>query len=208
MKSTTSGGTLDVFLDPSPQPVGNNHQTKFKVIFLQKGGIDKIQNHIDHDIMIARDGGKKLFQASALAGQQGIPLHTAEGIVTISYKFQETGHYSVNVTVYGILFNAIRPESVIFPIHVTPEIAGTNAENTTTTITQLHPPGPILSAQQRHQQQQYSFAREWGNAGSYQFQYPTGVTVDSSGNVYVVDSANSTIQKFTSDGKFVTNWGR
>jgi hypothetical protein len=46
MKSTTSGGTLDVFLDPSPQPVRNNDQTKFKVIFLQKGGIDKVQNHI------------------------------------------------------------------------------------------------------------------------------------------------------------------
>ena len=46
MKSTTSGGTLYVFLDPSPQPVRNNDQTKFKVIFLQKGGIDTVQNHI------------------------------------------------------------------------------------------------------------------------------------------------------------------
>jgi len=83
MKSTTSGGTLDVFLDPSPQPVVNNDQTKFKVIFLQKGGIDNVQNHVDYDFIIVRDGGKKLFQASALAGQLGIQLHTAEGIVTI-----------------------------------------------------------------------------------------------------------------------------
>jgi CheY-like chemotaxis protein len=206
MKSTTNGGTLDVFLDPSPQPVVNNDQTKFKVIFLQKEGIDKIQNHIDYDIMIAKDGGKKLFQASTLAGQPGMPLHSTEGIITIPYKFQETGYYSVNVTVYGILFNAIRPESVIFPIHVTPEVAGTNAKNTTTTMPLLPPTGPILSAQQ-HQQQQYSFVREWGNAGQYQFQYPTGTAVDSSGNVYVVDSANSTVQKFTADGKFVTKWG-
>jgi len=151
MKSTTSAGTLDVFLDPSPQPVRNNDQTKFKVFFLQKGGIDKIQNHIDYDIMIVRDGGKKLFQASTLAGQPGIPLHTAEGIVTIPYEFQGTGYYSVNVTVYGILFNEIRPESVIFAIHVSPEVAGTNAKNTTTTLTQLHPPGPILSAQPQQQ---------------------------------------------------------
>jgi len=68
--------------------------------------------------MIAREGGKKLFQASALAGQPGIPLHTAEGIVTIPYKFQETGHYSVNVTVYGILFNPITPETTQFTISV------------------------------------------------------------------------------------------
>jgi sugar lactone lactonase YvrE len=208
MKSTTSGGTLDVSLDPSPQPVRNNDQTKFKVIFLQKGEIDKIQNHIDYDFMIAGNGGKKLFQASTLAGQPGIPLHTAEGIVTIPYKFQDTGEYLVNVTVYGVLFNDIRPESVIFPIHVTPENAGTNAKNTTTTISQLHPPGFILSAQQQpEQQQEYSFVREWGNVGTYQIQYPTGVALDSSGNVYVVDSANSTIEKFTSDGKFVAKWG-
>jgi sugar lactone lactonase YvrE len=208
MKSTTSGGTLDVFLDPSPQPVINNDQTKFKVIFLQKGGIDNVQNHVDYDFIIARDGGKKLFQASALAGQAGIPLHSAEGIVTIPYKFQETGHYSINVTVYGILFNSIRPESVIFPIHVTPGVASTNPKNTTTAVMQLHSPGSISGAhQQQQQQQQYFFVRDWGNVGPYRFQYPTGVAVDSLGNVYVVDSANSTIQKFTSDGRLVTKWG-
>ena len=45
--------------------------------------------------MIAREGGKKLFQASALAGQPGIPFHTAEGIVAIPYRFPETAYYSV-----------------------------------------------------------------------------------------------------------------
>ena len=113
------------------------------------------------------------------------------------------------VTVYGILFNEIRPESVAFPIQVTPEIASTNTKNTTTAMSQLHTSGSILSAQQqqKQQQQQYSFVREWGNVGPHQLQYPTGVAVDPSGNVFVLDSANSTIQKFTSDGKFVTKWG-
>ncbi len=119
MKKTTSGGTLDVVLDPSPQPIGKKDQTKFKVIFLQKGEIDKIQSHIDYDFIITKNGGKQLFQASTVAGQQGIPLHTAEGIVTIPYKFQGTGEYLVNVTISGVLFNEIRPESVIFPIKVT-----------------------------------------------------------------------------------------
>jgi tripartite motif-containing protein 71 len=36
---------------------------------------------------------------------------------------------------------------------------------------------------------------------------PDGVAVDSSGNVYVADSGNNRIQKFTSDGTFITKWG-
>ena len=36
---------------------------------------------------------------------------------------------------------------------------------------------------------------------------PMGIAVDSSGNVYVADSYNNRIQKFTPDGQFVTKWG-
>ena len=36
---------------------------------------------------------------------------------------------------------------------------------------------------------------------------PTGIAVDSSGNVYVADFANDRIEKFTADGKLVTKWG-
>ena len=34
-----------------------------------------------------------------------------------------------------------------------------------------------------------------------------GVAVDSSGNVYVADSGNNRIQKFDSNGTFITKWG-
>jgi hypothetical protein len=68
-----------------------------------------VQNHIDYDFIITKEG-KQLFQASWVAGQAGIPLHTAEGIVTIPYRFQDTGDFLVNVTVYRILFNQINPE--------------------------------------------------------------------------------------------------
>jgi tripartite motif-containing protein 71 len=40
-----------------------------------------------------------------------------------------------------------------------------------------------------------------------QFNEPHGVAVDSSGNVYVSDSGNNRIQKFSSDGTFITKWG-
>ena len=34
-----------------------------------------------------------------------------------------------------------------------------------------------------------------------------GIAADGSGNVYVADTANNRVQKFTSTGTFVTKWG-
>jgi NHL repeat len=55
----------------------------------------------------------------------------------------------------------------------------------------------------------YEFATSWGETGTGdgEFQYPTGVATDSHGNVYVVDSGNSRIQKFTPNGTFLTRFG-
>ena len=36
---------------------------------------------------------------------------------------------------------------------------------------------------------------------------PRGITTDAAGNVYVADTDNDRIQKFTSDGTFITKWG-
>jgi DNA-binding beta-propeller fold protein YncE len=41
-----------------------------------------------------------------------------------------------------------------------------------------------------------------------QFSYPTYVTVDPQGNVYVSDTLNARIQKFDPEGKFVTTFGK
>jgi sugar lactone lactonase YvrE len=43
--------------------------------------------------------------------------------------------------------------------------------------------------------------------GDGQFNAPRGITTDSSGNVYVADTLNHRIQKFTSDGTFMSKWG-
>lgn len=40
-----------------------------------------------------------------------------------------------------------------------------------------------------------------------QFSLPVGITVDSSGGVYVVDQGNSRVQQFRPDGTFVRAWG-
>ncbi|MBI5749112.1 MAG: DUF1566 domain-containing protein [Nitrospinae bacterium] len=60
-----------------------------------------------------------------------------------------------------------------------------------------------------------TFITKWGSQGTGdgQFSSPGGVAVDSSGNVYVLDGpdeigspAKNRIQKFSSDGTFITKW--
>jgi sugar lactone lactonase YvrE len=44
--------------------------------------------------------------------------------------------------------------------------------------------------------------------GDGQFMYPRGIAVDASeGDVFISDAQNRRIQKFTSDGQFITKWG-
>ena len=46
------------------------------------------------------------------------------------------------------------------------------------------------------------------NDGSEDHVRGNGITVDASGNVYVVDVYNNRIQKFTSDGQYLAQWGQ
>jgi hypothetical protein len=55
----------------------------------------------------------------------------------------------------------------------------------------------------------YSFLKQWGSLGTGdgQFNAPRGIAIDSSGYVYVADTANSQIKKFDSTGNFIAKWG-
>src|SRR5918998_1716906 len=60
----------------------------------------------------------------------------------------------------------------------------------------------------------YEFVTKWGSGhndeeapADGQFGSPFGIAVDPSGNVYVSDSTDNRIQKFSSNGGFVTKGG-
>ena len=67
-------------------------------------------------------------------------------------------------------------------------------------LTNLAPPA---------QAESYRFVLSWGSKGisDGQFQSPGGTAVDASGNVYVADTTNHRIQKFSSGGTWMTSWG-
>jgi DNA-binding beta-propeller fold protein YncE len=44
-------------------------------------------------------------------------------------------------------------------------------------------------------------------SGAGEFQFPTGIAVNSAGDVYVIDSENNRIEKFTPSGEFVLTFG-
>ena len=116
MYKVTSGGKLNLILQPSPFPVIKGTQTNLKVSFDQKGS-SALQTNVDYDLTIMKDD-KQVFQLSSQAGYPNQPLHTAEGVVTIPYTFQQEGPYVINITVYGFLFNPIKPETTQFQISV------------------------------------------------------------------------------------------
>jgi DNA-binding beta-propeller fold protein YncE len=53
-----------------------------------------------------------------------------------------------------------------------------------------------------------TFVKMWPKVpASWYFYNPCAPAMDSAGNIYVAETSNSRIQKFTSDGKFITKWG-
>ncbi|HYA82753.1 MAG TPA: hypothetical protein VEH06_04800 [Candidatus Bathyarchaeia archaeon] len=109
-------GGINVLLQPWPYPVVKGTQTSLKISFYQKR-TSTVEPHIDYDVTISK-AGKQLFDAVTQAGYVDW-LHSSEGITTIPYTFQEPGVYSVNVTLFGILFIPVSPDSTVFQVNVT-----------------------------------------------------------------------------------------
>jgi len=61
----------------------------------------------------------------------------------------------------------------------------------------------------QEQTKSYQFIKAWGSAGDGEGEFSNigGISIDTHGNVYVVDIPNHRIQKFDSNGKFIIEWG-
>src|SRR5438876_845495 len=90
------------------------------------------------------------------------------------------------------------------PTTTTTSTTTTRTNTTTTTTTSTTTTIPFCG----------QFVTKWGSAGSGDGQFNSGqinnpfiLAVDASGNVFVSDSNNHRVQKFTNAGTFLTKWG-
>jgi uncharacterized protein (UPF0333 family) len=113
-KEATDGKSIDIDLQIQPFPVTQSGNSQFKITFLQPSS-QTVQVHVDYDLSISKMNSE-VFRASSSTGQP--LLHTAEGIVSIPYKFSQEGQYSVQVSVMGINFIPIKTEQALFDLKV------------------------------------------------------------------------------------------
>jgi hypothetical protein len=113
-KGATDGKSVDIDLQIQPFPVTQSENTQFKITFLQPSS-QTVQVHVDYDFSISKMNSE-VFRASSSTGQP--LLHTAEGIVSIPYKFSQEGEYSVQVSVMGINFIPLKTEQALFDLKV------------------------------------------------------------------------------------------
>ena len=113
-KEVTDGKSLDIDLQIQPFPVTQSGDSQFKITFLQPSS-QTVQVHVDYDFSISKMNSE-VFRASSSTGQP--LLHTAEGIVSIPYKFSQEGEYSLQVSVMGINFIPLKTEQALFDLKV------------------------------------------------------------------------------------------
>ena len=133
----------------------------------------------------------------------------------ITYQPTKRGKHQLNIKINGreiqgspfIIAVTSSPQSLGQPVRVIGNLqkawfVSTNSQNQ---IIVTEAGSKCVSVFSPEGEKIHSFGSKGTNDG--QFQFPSGVTVDNVGNIYVVDSINHRIHKLSSDGKFIQSVG-
>ena len=121
-----SGHTFDkkyfVNLQFAPILVGKGETMFFMVNLFENSGDKQIRiRHVDCDFIIQKDG-IELYRMSTKYGEPF--FHSINGVMLPTYKFTESGKYTISVEIAGILFNPIEPVFANFTSMVSPAAEG------------------------------------------------------------------------------------
>ncbi|HEY7227461.1 MAG TPA: hypothetical protein VH481_04985 [Nitrososphaeraceae archaeon] len=117
-RNTTNGTSLDVSVEKLSIHFNPELKGLFKVFFF-KPHTNTIQQHVDYDFLILKDG-KTVFQLSNETSQP--QLHTFDGqaeVPILKNQKISNGNYVIKIPIYGILFNPIKPEVSEFKFNTT-----------------------------------------------------------------------------------------
>ena len=121
ISSSTSDGKYFVNLQYGPE-VKSGEPTFFMVNMFDNNKDKQIRmRHVDCDFIIQRDG-IELFKMSTKYGEPF--FHSINGVMLPSFRFNETGKYTISVEIAGQLFIPIRPVFANFSAVVSPTADG------------------------------------------------------------------------------------
>ena len=119
---STSDGKYFVNLQFGPEIVKSGETTFFIVNMFDDSKDKQIRmRHVDCDFIIQRDG-VDLFKMSSKYGEPF--FHSINGVMLPSFRFNETGKYTISVEIAGQLFIPIGPVFANFSAAVSPTADG------------------------------------------------------------------------------------
>src|SRR4249920_1927199 len=121
ISSSTSDGKYFVNLQYGPE-VKSGEPTFFMVNMLENSGDKQIRmRHVDCDFIIQRDG-IELFKMSTKYGEPF--YHSINGVMLPSFRFSDSGKYTISVEIAAQFFIPITPVFANFSAVVSPTADG------------------------------------------------------------------------------------
>jgi hypothetical protein len=123
---SVSGHTLDgkyfINLQYAPTLVEKEEPIFFMVNLFENAGNKQIRmQHVDCDFIIQKDG-IELFKMSTKYGEPF--FHSINGVMLPTFKFTESGKYTISIEIAGIFFVPIKPVYANFSAMIIPTTEG------------------------------------------------------------------------------------